>query len=468
MIISSSTISRASSISRSSSSSSPSSSSSLRSYSNHQTRLLFSTRPNLIHSSNHHRFKIISNLNLDHAQLTPSISLFIKAGTRSQPSQGIAHLLKNSLFKSTQKRSALSLVRETELLGGLLTSSITREHLILTAQFLRGNEGYFAEVLGDVLTSSNLSRHEFNEEVLPGAIAEYHQAQLNPTIVAFDQAHQLAFRKGLGNSLFLNPDVPVSHDSVIDFARSSFANPQGHTIVSTGIETEKLKELVDRFFDPSTSSSSSHPLNPSASIKSTYHGGHSRITRGGHGGSEDAFLIGFKGSDGGSTHPEYTVLQHLLGSEPSSIKWSNGTSPLAPLPVKAFHLPYSDIGLFGLFIRAPSSQIKSIASKALSELRNVANGNSIDPSAVSRAISKAKFLIASSLESNVAQNEILGTRTDLSHQAPQQLEDLYSSYSQVTPEKVIQAAKSILKSSPTTVAIGNTDELPHFDELEGL
>ena len=43
-------------------------------------------------------------------------------------------------LQSTGKRSALGTVREAELFGGVLSSSLSREHLALTAEFLRGDE----------------------------------------------------------------------------------------------------------------------------------------------------------------------------------------------------------------------------------------------------------------------------------------------------------------------------------------
>jgi hypothetical protein len=43
-------------------------------------------------------------------------------------------------LQSTGKRSALGTVREAELYGGVLSSSLSREHLALTAEFLRGDE----------------------------------------------------------------------------------------------------------------------------------------------------------------------------------------------------------------------------------------------------------------------------------------------------------------------------------------
>ncbi|MBW0491025.1 hypothetical protein O181_030740 [Austropuccinia psidii MF-1] len=393
----------------------------------------------------------------DNSKLTSSISLFVKAGSRHEPSPGLAHLLKNMLFKSTENRSALRLIRETELLGGVLTTSLSREHLILNAEFLKGQENYFIQVLADVLTSSKFSRHEFNEEALPGTLAESNQAQSDSMILAIDCAHQLAFRKGLGNSLFADPSLPVSHDSAVEFARSSFANLNQHSIVATGIDPEKLLGLVNEFFAPSSSSISTTSV---SSSKSSYHGGDIRLTS--H--AADTFLLAFKGAQN-SNQPEFTVLQHLLGSNPVLVKWSHGPSPLSSLPVKTFHFPYSDNGLFGFVVKAEGSHAHQVASKALAELKKVADGNAIDKEAVDRAASKAQFLVASSLESNILKTESLGIQSLTTNTSPQGIQDLYSSYAQVTPDKVIQAAKSALNSRPTVVAVGNTKELPYAEDL---
>ena len=42
--------------------------------------------------------------------------------------------------QNTDKRSALRLVRETELLGGVLSTTLGRENLYLTAEFVKGDE----------------------------------------------------------------------------------------------------------------------------------------------------------------------------------------------------------------------------------------------------------------------------------------------------------------------------------------
>lgn len=49
--------------------------------------------------------------------------------------------------QSTATRSALGTVRESELYGGVLSSSLSREHLSLTADFLRGDEYVFDSII---------------------------------------------------------------------------------------------------------------------------------------------------------------------------------------------------------------------------------------------------------------------------------------------------------------------------------
>jgi ubiquinol-cytochrome c reductase core subunit 2 len=76
----------------------------------------------------------------DDGSKTAVVTVAIKAGPRFESQPGVAHVLKSFTFKSNAHRSALALVREAELYGGVLSTSLTKEHLLLTAEFLRGDE----------------------------------------------------------------------------------------------------------------------------------------------------------------------------------------------------------------------------------------------------------------------------------------------------------------------------------------
>ena len=60
--------------------------------------------------------------------------------------------------QATNKRSALRLTRETELLGGELSAYHSRENLVLGAKFLRDDLPYFTELLAEVVSNTKYMR----------------------------------------------------------------------------------------------------------------------------------------------------------------------------------------------------------------------------------------------------------------------------------------------------------------------
>ncbi|KAI5481542.1 hypothetical protein MNV49_002768, partial [Pseudohyphozyma bogoriensis] len=388
---------------------------------------------------------------------TAAISVVVKAGSRYETAPGLAHVVKNSVLKSTNKRSALRIVRETELHGGVLSAALTREHLILTAEFLSSDAPFFAEILGDALVAPRFAAHEYNEEVLPQVAAEYEQANHDPTTATFDLAHQVAFRAGLGNSLFASPLNAVSHDAATSFAQSAFNSPSNFAVVATGVDNSLLKSLVSDFFV------SSSPSSALSSPAAAYFGGELRVPSVGHS-AVDHFLLGFKGE--AASGVDFAVLKHLLGGE-TSTKWNAGVSPLSKLAsgsssVKAFNLGYSDAGLFGVYITAPTAQVQGLAQKAVSELQAIAKGASAE--AVKTAVLKAKFEAAAAFDGRVSKLEFAGAFAANTGSAPS-LEEIFAKLDGVTADSVTKAAASALKSKPTTVAHGNTHDLPYADSL---
>ncbi|GAA6028052.1 hypothetical protein JCM8097_001849 [Rhodosporidiobolus ruineniae] len=388
---------------------------------------------------------------------TASISVVVKAGARHEPAPGVAHVLKNSLLRSSNKRSAIRLVREAEALGGVLSSSLSREFLVLTAEFLKGDEAFFAEALGDAVTQAKLPLYEYHEDVVPQVAGEYEQAVRNSAVYAFDLAHQLAFRKGLGNSLFASPHTAVDHSAAVSFAKSSFA-PSNLAVFGSNVDAGKLKSLVGDFFASSSTASASI-----STPASQYYGGEVRVPSTGHA-EVDQLLIAFKGAD--STAVEYDVLRHLLGGD-IAVKWGQSASPLAKLrtatsSAQAFNLAYSDAGLFGVSVSAKTADVEGVAQQAIAALKAAAKGASEEQ--LKQAVAKAKFAAASALETRAGQVEVVGHAV-AAHGAAPSLEELFSKLDKVTAESVAKAASSALSSKPTTVAVGNTHALPYADAL---
>lgn len=406
----------------------------------------------------------------DDGGLTSTVTVAVKAGSRYETAPGVAHVLKNFLFKSNQKRSALRLIREAEFYGGVLSTSLTKEHLLLTAEFLRGDEEFFVEILGDVLSKSKFPAHEFNEEVLPQVQAEHAQAESNPSILGYDHLLQTAYRqRGLGHSLFASPASPVSYRQTIDFARSSFAK-NNIAVLGSGIEANKLAQLVQASFSDLTASGSV------SSTPAKYFGGEQRVsftvphgaenTRAAHG----HFLIGFEGAghNNAKEAANLTVLRSLLGGE-SSVKWSYGLSPLSQIAeaipgakAEAFNLSFSDAGIFGAHISAPTASVQQAASKVVQALKDVAGG--LKQEAIQAAIAKAKFERATTLENRTASHELVSAQL-LESGNVTSLEETFSALDGVKASSLSSTVEKLLKAKPTTVAIGNVQALPYADQV---
>lgn len=276
------------------------------------------------------------------------------------------------------------------------------------------NRAYFAELLGDVLGESKLTAHEFNEEVVPQLQSEYSQASSEASTLAMDVMHQLAFRRGLGNSMFATPHVQVNYDNASSFAKTALTNSSDMAVVASGVDANTLKGLVADYF-PSQNSNASSP----ASASSSYFGGELRLPSNSHGSGEHDkghaghahILAGFKG--GPASAVEYTVLRYLLGGEPA-VKWSTGHSALSSSApgAKAFNLGYSDTGLVGFSVDAPLSQAGDIARKAVAAFKNVSQG--VKDEELKAAVQKAKFAVASQLESRAGKLELIGSQVSWS------------------------------------------------------
>ena len=93
---------------------------------------------------------------------TTHLAVVAKAGTRYEPLPGFSDGLEKFAFKNTFRRSALRIVRETELLGGELSAYHSRENLVLSTKFLRDDLPYFAELLGEVISQTKYTGRDFH------------------------------------------------------------------------------------------------------------------------------------------------------------------------------------------------------------------------------------------------------------------------------------------------------------------
>lgn len=256
--------------------------------------------------------------------------------------------------------------------------------------------------MADVVTKQKFQDHEFID-VAHQTATESAAAFASADITAIEAAHQVAFRNGLGNSIFAKPTARINNAAVKAYARQLFTSGNV-ALVGTGIEHEILANLADTYLSGLTSGS----VNLEAS---KYYGGESRIDAVS---SKGEYVLAFEGAAANTT--EYAALQVLrqaLGGE-VTVQHTIGSGILAQAAAKfaagteirAFNLGYSDAGLFGVQVSAATSETGAAVAAAAEQLKAVAKGLSADD--FSRAVAQAKYAATAGFESRLDRLETLG------------------------------------------------------------
>ncbi|PYH98364.1 LuxS/MPP-like metallohydrolase [Aspergillus ellipticus CBS 707.79] len=402
---------------------------------------------------------------------TGTLALVAKAGPRYQPFPGFSDVLEQFAFKSTLKRSALRINREVELLGGEVSSTHSRENVVLKAKFLSNDLPYFAELLAEVASQTKFAAHELNEVILK--TLKYRQQALaaNPEAVALDVAHVVAFHRGLGESITPSTTVSfekyLSSEALAEYAQQAFAK-SNIALVGSGPNSAEVSKWVGDFFKgvPSTGSSAGYQLKQNTA--SQYYGGEQRISSK----TGNAVVIAFPGSGAFGTpayKPEASVLAALLGGE-STIKWTPGFSLLAQATqgfsqarASTQNLAYSDAGLFTITVSGKADQIASVGKNAVDLLKKAAAGE-ISGEEIKKAVALAKFRALESAQSLETGLEATGSAL-INGYKPYQIGEVAQSIDAVTEAQVKDVAKSFLSGKASIATVGDLFQLPYSEDL---
>ncbi|KAI8979914.1 Metalloenzyme, LuxS/M16 peptidase-like protein [Pilobolus umbonatus] len=390
---------------------------------------------------------------------TASLAVVINGGSRAESGSnvGVAHFLKNYGFKNNARRSAFRTTREAELAGAVLSANLTHESVVYSAEFLKNDVELFTEILSDVVSSQKYQDHEF-VEVAHQTAAESANALASTEIKALEAAHHVAFRAGLGNSIFAKPTARVSNADVKAFAAQIFT--QGNiAFVGTGIEHEVLEDLASTYF--------SLPAGGLTLPATKYFGGESRIETIA---AKNEYILAFEGA--ASDSAEYAALQVLrfaLGGD-ANVKYSAGSGILAQTAakfakgtsIKAFNLGYSDAGLFGVQVNAAQSDSVAAVAAAAEQLKAAVKGLSAEDFA--RAVAQAKFAAAVNVDSRLDRLESIGVQALRSGKYTTTA-DAVAALEKVSSSDVAKIAEKLVKSKTTSVALGDLSSLPYADSV---
>ena len=255
-------------------------------------------------------------------------------------------------------------------------SKVSREHIALGTQFLRDDLVDVVPMLFKNLFNPNYQVYEFLRN-LNSTLKETNAHLSDPHTLVQDKLHQVAYRTGLGNSLYASKESlnQFVRKDVKDYISKLFSSGR-IAVVATGVDHSELKNLVDQSLEGLNLKKESV-----VTEQSKYFGGEARIEAGPN--SKAIYSVGFPSV--AYTKKEYAaalVLKSLLGGSPRT-RYGNPAGVLAKASTpntstSAFIHVYQDTGLLGFTVEGQNSEVKKVVKDSLEALKAVSTSISED------------------------------------------------------------------------------------------
>jgi predicted Zn-dependent peptidase len=380
---------------------------------------------------------------------TAALGIWVGSGSRNeQPDEhGISHLLEHMAFKGTTRRTARQIAEEIEAVGGDLNAATSIETTAYYARVLRADVPLALDVLSDILADPTFDSEELRREQNV-IVQEIGAAEDAPDDVIWDKLQETAFAgQSIGRSILGTPATVRSFDrlGLSAYLRRHYRSPAMVVVAAGAVEHRAVLAEVERRF-----ASFAGPRAPTPE-PARFIGG-SRIE------TRDLEQVHIALAMHGLPHrdpnlPSLQVFTNVLGGGMSSrlfqeVREQRGLC----YAIYAFHAPYSDIGMFGLYSGTDAADVPELMRVVVSEINAAAE--SINEAEVARAKAQMKAGLLMALESSTARAEQLA-RQIFNWGRPVPLEELVGKIDAVTVESARAAGRALIaRGRPAIAALG--------------
>ncbi|CAK1556234.1 unnamed protein product [Leptosia nina] len=393
---------------------------------------------------------------VDNGSPVTRVTIAFKAGSRYEPQSelGVAHLLRSSAGLSTRNASAFMISRKLAQVGASFSASGDREFIYYTLEATQDNLDVALEYFNNIVSNQEFRPWELSDNI---PRIKYEIATLAPQVRAVDLLHRGAYRRGLGNSLFVSPKKinSIGSESLQHFASSTLSASRCAVVV-VGNNQDKASIVAQALQLPSSGQAPSE--------KSTYYGGELRKEMGG----ELAHVaLAVQGAPAGSKQSiALAVAAKAIGSGPVT-KWGSDNSPIAkaignvgPFAAAGFNVSYSDNGLFGVVLSVPKDE----ANKAVKSVGQFLKNPSLSSEAIKAGKNQLKLQLLSEADQGSILVESLAAQGLYTGTAKSPVE-MAAEIDQVSDSDVSQVLSNATRTKMSMGAAGNLAFVPYVDEL---
>ncbi len=378
-----------------------------------------------------------------------SLGVWVGAGSRNEmpDEHGISHLLEHMAFKGTKRRSSRQIAEEIEAVGGDLNAATSVESTGYFARVLKADVALALDVVSDILSEPAFDAEELRREqnVIVQEIGATEDA---PDDLVFDRLHETAFpEQPVGRSILGTPDTVRSFNSarLRSYLERHYRAPNMLVAAAGAIEHDAIVAEAEKRF--------ASFIGPAAPAPAPAHfGGGTRVeTRDLEQVHIALALQGLPVRD--EQLYSLQVFTNVLGGGMSSrlfqeVREKRGLC----YSIHAFHMPYSDTGLFALYAGTDEADAPELMRVAIDQVAVATE--TLNDSEVARAKAQMKAGLLMALESSEAR---LGqiARQMLAYGRPIALDEIVAKVDAVTVDSARAAGRTLIgRGRPAIAALG--------------
>jgi predicted Zn-dependent peptidase len=375
-----------------------------------------------------------------------TLGVWVGTGSRNEKTDehGISHLLEHMAFKGTRRRSARQIAEEIEAVGGDLNAATSVESTAYYARVLKADVPLALDVLSDILSEPTFDADELRREqnVIVQEIGAVEDA---PDDLVFERLHETAFPKQpVGRSILGTPETVRSFNParLRGYLARNYRAPGMLVAAAGAIEHKSIVVEAEKRFAGFVGPSAPRP-------ESAKFGGGIRVE------SRDLEQVHIAlALEGLAVRDEQLyslqVFTNVLGGGMSSRLFQEAREKRGLCyAIHAFHMPYSDTGMFALYAGTDEADASELMRVAIDQLMLATE--TLNETEVARAKAQMKAGLLMALESSEAR---LGqiARQMLAYGRPIPLAEIVAKVDAVTVESARAAGRALITRGHCAVA----------------
>lgn len=380
---------------------------------------------------------------------TAALGVWIGSGSRDEhpDEHGISHLLEHMAFKGTKRRSARQIAEEIEAVGGDLNAATSVETTAYYARVLKEDVPLGLDVLSDILSNPAFDPTELKREQNV-IVSEIGATEDTPDDLVFDRLQEIAFpNQAVGRSILGTPETVRSFtpEGLRAYLARNYHGPDMLVAGAGAVEHDEIVAEVEKRFAAFGG--------PPAPVPEAAHfeGGTRVETRD----LEQVHIaLALEGLPVRNDQLySLQVFTNALGGGMSSrlfqeVREARGLC----YTIQAFHMPYSDTGLFGLYAGTDEADAPELMRVVIDEIGGATE--TINEAEVARAKAQMKAGLLMALESCEARIGQLA-RQMIAYGRPIPLDEIVAKIDAVTVESARAAGRALVsRSRPAIAALG--------------